>query len=124
MTLGSFIRQRLAELGMQQTALALDADVHATTMSGIVNDKRKSFPDPDVLRRVAEVLQVSPADLLIAAGYLDPDDATRFREMHETAVVHDVARGLEEAERQIATARRRLRELQDERGVVVTDGRG
>ena len=91
-------------------------------MSLLVRDKRATFPDAVSLRRIAAALQVSSAQLLIAAGYLDEADGERADSLHDVAVVYDVERRLAAAERDIQVARERLRGLRSDRGVVVTDG--
>lgn len=118
---GPYVKARRMELGMTQEELG-DALGRDQKYISRLETEYSRFPAPSDLRALAAALQVRPADLLIAAGYLDADDDERSGSLHETAIAYDVERRLSAAERDIQAARERLRDLRDERGVIVTDG--
>lgn len=119
--IASYMKARRNELGLTQEDLGAAIEREQKYVSRLESVSAR-FPEPEMLRRLAVALQCRPADLLIAAGYLDADDDERFGALHETAVVYDVEQRLSAAARDIDAARRRLHDLRDERGVVVTDG--
>lgn len=66
-TLGSYIRQKLAEKGLNQRQGALRIGVTSGMMSNWVHDKRR--PDPENIPKLAALLSVDPDELMVRAGY-------------------------------------------------------
>lgn len=75
--LGSYIAAMRERRGYRtQTALAEAIGKPQTFVSRIERGTAKVLPEPDDLRLIARALNVPMAELLRAAGYLDPDDDT------------------------------------------------
>lgn len=70
--LGAFVRARRETLGLTTTALGAAIGKSQTWVSRLEAGRLRLFPDPATLRALAAALDVTPAALLIAAGYLDP----------------------------------------------------
>lgn len=66
-TLGSYIRRKIAERGLNQRQAALRIGVTSGMMSNWANDKRR--PDPENIPKLAALLAVDEDDLSIRAGY-------------------------------------------------------
>lgn len=85
---GPYLRElrRRRDLSLKQ--VEREAGVSNAYLSQIERDLRKP-PHPDILKRLAEVYDVPPNDLLIAAGYVE-DLATKgiTREKIEQAFEH------------------------------------
>src|SRR5207244_12399898 len=76
-TLGEFLREQRAALGLSTRALAARCGIDMAT---IVRLEQGAFaePRPDTLRVVAEALGVSPADVFAMADYVVPDELPAF----------------------------------------------
>jgi transcriptional regulator with XRE-family HTH domain len=72
-TLGDYIKDKRAELGLNQTELAKRSNVPRETINRIENNKTM-LPSADSRRRLAKALGVSHLDILIAAGEITPDE--------------------------------------------------
>jgi transcriptional regulator with XRE-family HTH domain len=75
--LGDYLKDRRAALRLSTRALAKICNVNMAT---IVRLEQGAFidPRPETLRAVAEGLGISPAEVLILAGYILPEDLPSF----------------------------------------------
>ena len=71
--LGDFVKSRREELGLDQAGLARQLGVNQQTVSKW--EQAKAVPQPQRIRRLAEVLRVDVSDLMRYAGYLPDADA-------------------------------------------------
>lgn len=67
---GQYVRQRRARIGLLQKDVADAIDRPTSYVSRLENDQFKDLPSPEEMRRLAEVLECTEADLLRAAGYI------------------------------------------------------
>ena len=98
--LGENIKQLRKKAGLSQEVLADKLHVVRQTISKW--EKGLSVPDADMLQRLAEVFEVSVADLLGGLPEQEPS----------AAPTDDVARQLAEINEQLAIRNRRVRRLQ------------
>jgi transcriptional regulator with XRE-family HTH domain len=82
MSLGEFIRRTRLERGMRLRELARRLDVTPSYVSDIENDRRT--PSEDVLRRIADVLDLDLDELLARSGRIG-SDAERYLRRTPTA---------------------------------------
>jgi len=73
MTFGDYIKRRLKELGKTQRAAAAAMGVSYTYFADVANGRIKR-PGAEFCRKLADVLEVSPVEVLRAAGWLPPED--------------------------------------------------
>lgn len=71
--IGAFVRQRRAELGLSQTALAGRSGISKGHLSTIEAGKI-ALPAADIRRRLSKALGVSHLDLLVASGEITPEE--------------------------------------------------
>jgi transcriptional regulator with XRE-family HTH domain len=71
--LGELLREKREAKGLSIRALAREADMRDTTIMRIEQGLRAA-PTPDVLARLAEVLELPVSELFTLAGYTTPDD--------------------------------------------------
>jgi transcriptional regulator with XRE-family HTH domain len=83
--LGSYIKQRRAELGMSQADLTVASGVSKSHLSQIELGKI-ALPNADLRRRLAAALKVSHLDLLIAAGEISADELTELGKTGQVAL--------------------------------------
>ena len=99
--LGVKLKERRVELGLTLLELRDKCGVHPSHLGRIESGQRQ--PSATVLRKIAEPLGFSEAELLILAGYLSPDDATdriaQFKEKMTALVKGSMEDLLEEVER-------------------------
>jgi transcriptional regulator with XRE-family HTH domain len=80
-TLGTFIQSRLDALNLKQADLVRCSELSRTYISMLTTgsaptSKRASYlPEPDKLTTLAQCLQCSQSELLVAMGYLPPQEA-------------------------------------------------
>ena len=74
-----YLKERCRERGISLHRLALLCDLNQIYFYQAVN-KNKDNPPPWVLRRAAPHMGVSYVALMIAAGYLTPDDIRDWEE--------------------------------------------
>ena len=101
-SLGDLIRTARVARGMRLRELGRRAERTPSYISDIENDRR--IPSEDVLRRIAEILELDFEDLMARAGrfgndaerYLrrSPAATTLFRRMHEENLTDDEIRRL------------------------------
>lgn len=113
-TLGEIIREARTGRGMKLRELARRVERTPSYISDIENDRR--VPSEDVLRQIAEVLELDFEDLMAHAGrfgsdaekYLrrSPAATTLFRRMHEQNLSEEEIRQLMD----------RIQQLRQERG--------
>jgi transcriptional regulator with XRE-family HTH domain len=72
--LGRVIAERRQALGLRGDEFAYRIGRAPSWLSRLEHGGQRSLPEPEVLRAIADELGISPADLLEAAGYLDPGD--------------------------------------------------
>jgi transcriptional regulator with XRE-family HTH domain len=72
-TLGSYLKRERERRGRTQQATADDAGIDRPHLSMIESGKI-AWPNADIRRRIARALDLSPLDLLIAAGELSAED--------------------------------------------------
>lgn len=77
--LAAFVAARRAELGMTQQELADASGLKRDVIAGIETRKSK-LPEPETRRKLAVGLRVTHERLLIAAGQLLPEEASRQTE--------------------------------------------
>lgn len=68
--LAAYLDARRAVLGLSVRQLADTAGLPPQYVANVVYGRTRRFPTPDELKALATALQVTPLDLLIAAGYL------------------------------------------------------
>lgn len=74
--LGKFVRDRREALGKTGRDFAEQLDIEPSMLSRLETGAMKTFPEPELVRRLAELLEVSTIDLLLASGYLRESDLT------------------------------------------------
>lgn len=86
-TMGEMVRQAREELGLNESELATRLNISATWLHEFEGGHGDAPPAPQVLNRMAQLLELSIAEMLAAAGYdLSPsaaDAATRSRIIRE-----------------------------------------
>ena len=120
-SLGSYIRRKIAERGLNQRQAALRIGVTSGMMSNWCNDKRR--PEASNIPRLAALLAVDEDDLAIRAGYKQRRDT----DLHpKRAELLEVARQLpiEEADIAIGFMKWRIEERYRPRSVRPPDDAG
>ena len=79
MNFKDYLKERCRERGISLHRLALLCDLNQIYFYQSVN-KNKENPPPWVLRRVAPHLGTTYVELLVAAGYVTPDDIDEWHE--------------------------------------------
>lgn len=104
--IGRMIQRRRKELGLEAGDLAEAIGMSKSAVQSIESGRTKSL-SPGVVRALAETLEISRLDLVIALGYLDPSDVPG---------VAVAERRLEEAVRALDAARRELERYRERGG--------
>lgn len=124
MTFGQFIKNRRGRLGLMQSDIGRAIDRPDSYVSRLENDRFRDLPSPEEMRRLAEVLDCTEADLLRAAGYIPEsneeqrtDRATIYTLVENNADLTDFQKRIiyeawEDAERR----RREIEAAERERG--------
>ncbi|MEY9979041.1 helix-turn-helix domain-containing protein [Lysinibacillus sp. RC79] len=76
-TLGDLIKEVRKKSGLTTTQLAEMVEVSQGYISHLENERKKN-PSPDVLARIAKVLDIPYIDLMIRAGYLTGNDLSEL----------------------------------------------
>lgn len=72
-SLGEKIKEARKNKGLTTTQLAEMIDVSQGYISHLENNRKKN-PSPEILQKIANVLEIPQTDLMIKAGYIDSDD--------------------------------------------------
>lgn len=70
--LATYIKDWMAEHGVSQASLARGVGIHTSVLGDVLS--RGAIPKPATLRRLANVMGVPMATLMVKAGYLDYKD--------------------------------------------------
>jgi len=84
---GNYMRKLRKEKGLTLKQVEQAADVSNAYLSQIERGQRNP-PHPDILRRLANVYEVTHRELLIAAGYLEDPEEQVKQEKIEKAFQH------------------------------------
>ena len=84
---GNYMRKLRKEKGLTLRQVEQAADVSNAYLSQIERGQRNP-PHPDILRRLANVYEVTHRELLIAAGYLEDPEEQVKQEKIEKAFQH------------------------------------
>ncbi|MCM0626674.1 helix-turn-helix domain-containing protein [Lysinibacillus sp. OL1_EC] len=76
-TLGDLIKEVRKKSGLTTTQLAEMVEVSQGYISHLENERKKN-PSPDVLARIAKVLDIPYIDLMVKAGYLTGNDLSEL----------------------------------------------
>lgn len=76
-TLGDLIKEVRKKSGLTTTQLAEMVEVSQGYISHLENERKKN-PSPDVLARIAKVLDIPYIDLMVKAGYLTGSDLSEL----------------------------------------------
>lgn len=75
-TLGEFIGARRRALGLSLEEVAAALDRSPSWVAAVEGGRHTVLPPPELFRRLADLLQVEPLEMLQVAGYLEPADAS------------------------------------------------
>lgn len=73
-SLGRYVSERRAARNLRAEDVGARVGKSQSWVSRLETGMQKTFPEPEEIAALADVLQVSPRELLEAAGYLSPDD--------------------------------------------------
>lgn len=74
--LGKLVRDRRIALGKTGRDFAHELDIEPSMLSRLETGTMKTFPEPEMIGRLADLLETQPVELLIAAGYITEADLT------------------------------------------------
>lgn len=119
-SLGRYVRRRREMLGLSQGALGEKIGREQKWISELERGALVNLPPPEIVRGLADALNCLPADLLIAAGYLERDDPTPA--MLEVTFIHELRGDAESLRGQVESLIRRIAIAESDRAVVVNGG--
>lgn len=73
MDFGQYVKQLRARSGLPQEEVAKEIGVVASYVGHM--EKGRNIPSPQVIRALAKLFEVPSAELMSAAGYIEPTDA-------------------------------------------------